>query len=127
MHQPKNPFSPLLQCFVITLVAYFGGHSAGFWSLGFVFEGTLYQEMLCALNIVCPFFVAFLMFKGLYAPSSTDSSSNGSWLMDWYWGTELHPRIFGWDVKQFTNCRWATVVPRPRPSATSLTSSVPPP
>merc|ERR1711957_88441 len=25
--------------------------------------------------------------------------------MDFYWGMELYPRIFGWDVKMFTNCR----------------------
>ncbi len=23
-----------------------------------------------------------------------------------YWGTELYPRVLGWDVKQFTNCRF---------------------
>src|SRR5690606_21329545 len=25
---------------------------------------------------------------------------------DYYWGTELYPKIFGWDVKMFTNCRF---------------------
>ena len=27
-------------------------------------------------------------------------------IFDYYWGTELYPRILGWDVKMFTNCRF---------------------
>ncbi|RYY71412.1 hypothetical protein EON63_21740, partial [archaeon] len=30
----------------------------------------------------------------------------GNLIMDYFWGTELYPRILGWDVKQFTNCRF---------------------
>ena len=51
-------------------------------------------------------FCAFLSFKGIYYPSTKDNSSNGSVIIDYFWGTELYPRIFGWDVKQFTNCRF---------------------
>jgi len=47
-----------------------------------------------------------LMIKGLTFPSGPDHGSTGNWVVDYYWGTELYPRIFGWDVKTFTNCRF---------------------
>jgi hypothetical protein len=28
----------------------------------------------------------------------------------YYWGTELYPRIFGFDVKVFTNCRFGMMI-----------------
>ena len=31
-------------------------------------------------------------------------------LFDFFWGTELFPRVFGWDVKQFTNCRFGMML-----------------
>jgi 7-dehydrocholesterol reductase len=51
-------------------------------------------------------FCLFLYFKGQLAPSSTDCGSSGNFIFDYYWGMELYPRIFGWDVKMFTNCRF---------------------
>ena len=35
----------------------------------------------------------------------SDHGLSGNPVFDYYWGTELYPRIFGWDVKVFTNCR----------------------
>ena len=57
------------------------------------------------MNVFALLFCAMLLIKGHVAPSSTDSGSNGSVVMDYYWGMELYPRILGWDVKMFTNCR----------------------
>ena len=40
------------------------------------------------------------------------SGSTGTAIFDYFWGTELYPRFghaiwpIGWDIKQFTNCRW---------------------
>jgi 7-dehydrocholesterol reductase len=47
-----------------------------------------------------------LYFKGRFAPSSSDSSHTGNFIFDYYWGTELYPRVLGWDIKKFTNCRF---------------------
>lgn len=63
-------------------------------------------DILGALNLVALGFCLFLYFKGIYFPSSSDNSSTGNFIFDYYWGTELYPRIFGWDVKKFTNCRF---------------------
>ena len=74
-----------------------------------------YLEIIGALNLMSLLFCGFLCIKGCYFPSSTDSGSSGNVVFDYYWGCELYPRIFGWDVKQFTNCRfglmgWAVLV-----------------
>lgn len=65
-----------------------------------------YLEIIGALNAVSLLFCLFLYLKGRFLPSSTDSGISGNFFFDYYWGSELHPRIFGWDVKQFTNCRF---------------------
>jgi 7-dehydrocholesterol reductase len=74
-----------------------------------------FGDILGALNLTALIFCLVLYFKGKYAPSSTDSGATGNFIFDYYWGTELYPRILGWDVKQFTNCRfgmtgWAIAV-----------------
>jgi 7-dehydrocholesterol reductase len=71
--------------------------------------------LLGALNIFSLFFCLILLIKGHIAPSSSDSGASGNWIFDYYWGTELYPRILGWDIKMFTNCRfglmsWAVII-----------------
>jgi len=65
-----------------------------------------FGDILGALNFTALMFCLFLYFKGRFFPSSSDNSSTGNFIFDYYWGTELYPRILGWDVKQFTNCRF---------------------
>lgn len=64
-----------------------------------------YLEIIGALNVVSLVFCGLLCVKGHLLPSSTDSGASGNILFDYFWGTELFPRILGWDVKMFTNCR----------------------
>lgn len=71
--------------------------------------------LLGALNQCALILCVFLYIKGRLAPSSGDAGLSGNPIFDFYWGTELHPRILGWDIKQFTNCRmgmmsWAIIV-----------------
>lgn len=65
-----------------------------------------FGDLLGALNFTALVFCLFLYLKGRFFPSSTDSSHTGNFIFDYYWGTELYPRILGWDIKQFTNCRF---------------------
>lgn len=65
-----------------------------------------FGEILGALMVFSILFCIGLYFKGIYAPSTQDSDVTGNPIFDFFWGTELYPRIFGWDVKQFTNCRF---------------------
>lgn len=65
-----------------------------------------FLEIIGALNVVSLIFCLLLVIKGTFFPSSTDCGRSGSFIFDYYWGTELYPRILGWDVKMFTNCRF---------------------
>lgn len=94
-----------LSCFLITLASFGVG--------AFVFEifdpaevYDHYQEIIGTLNLVSLIFCLFVSLKGRFIPSSSDSGASGNLVFDYYWGTELYPRIFGWDVKVFTNCRF---------------------
>lgn len=65
-----------------------------------------FGSILGALNLLSFGFCTFLYLKGRIAPSSTDSGSSGNVIFDYYWGMELYPRVLGWDLKMFTNCRF---------------------
>lgn len=64
-----------------------------------------FGEILSSMNVFALLFCVMLLIKGNFAPSTTDSGTTGNFIIDFWWGTELYPRIFGWDVKMFTNCR----------------------
>lgn len=95
----------------------------GLWFLGAYvfhwFSPTIiydhFGELLGALNIFSLGFCFFLFIKGYWFPSGKDAYKDGNWIFDYYWGIELYPRVLGWDIKQFTNCRmalmgWAIII-----------------
>lgn len=92
------------QHFCIALVGFIGGAALGFWELSVFMDH--YRDIVIFMNGASLVFCLFLYFKGIYAPSTADNSTTGNFFVDYYWGTELYPRILGWDVKQFTNCRF---------------------
>jgi len=63
-------------------------------------------QLLYLSNLTALALCVFLTFKGLNFPSTKESGTTGSWILDFFWGTDLYPNILGWDVKQFTNCRF---------------------
>jgi 7-dehydrocholesterol reductase len=92
-------------CFFITMASFIlGSYKLHLFSPTIIYDNL--GALLGALNCFSLFFCLFLYFKGKYAPSSSDASTTGNPLFDYYWGTELYPRIYGWDVKMFTNCRF---------------------
>lgn len=91
--------------FFITLATYYlGAYPLHLFSPTIIYDN--FGDILGALNIFSLAFCLFLLGKGLVAPSSSDHGSSGNLIFDYYWGTELYPRIYGWDVKMFTNCRF---------------------
>ncbi len=103
-----------IQAFASTLfLFYLGAFQLNWFSPGIIYDH--FGELLGALNIFSLLFCLILLIKGYVAPSSTDCGSSGNPIFDYYWGTELYPRLFGWDVKMFTNCRfgmmgWALII-----------------
>ncbi|XP_055882081.1 uncharacterized protein LOC106053689 [Biomphalaria glabrata] len=69
-----------------------------------------FDEMIVALNVCSLLFCFALYLKGKLAPSTTDSGSSGNIIFDYYWGMELYPRIFGFDVKVFIICRFGLMI-----------------
>lgn len=63
-------------------------------------------EILSALNLTSAAVCLGLYFKGRFAPSSSDNGITGNFIFDYYWGTELYPRVYNWDIKQFITCRF---------------------
>lgn len=66
-----------------------------------------FGELLGALNLFSLLACLGLCVKGRVAPSSADSGTSGNPVFDYYWGTELFPRVLGLNFKMFTNCRFA--------------------
>lgn len=93
-----------VQCYVISILALFGLTFFGYINPSDVYDNM--GKLLSSINLFAVVFCIFLSFKGIYFPSTADSGSNGNIIVDYFWGTELYPRVFGWDVKQFTNCRF---------------------
>eukprot|EP01027_Heterolobosea_sp_BB2_P011046 GEZU01016114.1.p1 GENE.GEZU01016114.1~~GEZU01016114.1.p1 ORF type:complete len:439 (+),score=132.76 GEZU01016114.1:174-1490(+) len=100
---PKYKANGLLAYFV-SVAAYLGLVLTGVISPGFVYDN--YGAALTIMNLFSLVFCLFLCIKGRFFPSSSDSGTSGNFVFDYYWGTELFPRILGWDIKMFTNCRF---------------------
>jgi 7-dehydrocholesterol reductase len=90
----------------VTSLALFLGCSYGLhlFPASIVYDN--FGGILGALNIFSLGFCLMLYAKGRWFPSSPDRGMSGNLVFDYYWGTELYPRILGWDVKMFTNCRF---------------------
>ncbi|MBM3193377.1 MAG: 7-dehydrocholesterol reductase [Chlamydiae bacterium] len=94
-----------LACFLITLALFFGC-SIYIPSFNPALFYTHMGEFIGAMNLFSLAFCTFLYLKGRYFPSSSDHGISKNLVFDFYWGTELYPRIFGIDLKQWTNCRF---------------------
>ena len=69
-----------------------------------------FGDLLGFMNFFSLILCAGLYLKGIYAPSSSDHGKSGNLIFDYYWGTELYPRVLGVDIKVFTNCRFGMTV-----------------
>lgn len=96
-----NGIAALIGTYGLFLV---GGLGFQFYSLTILYDN--FGGLLGALNLFSLLFCLFLYFKGLYFPSTSDAGSNGYVVLDYFWGTELYPKLLGVDVKMFTNCRF---------------------
>lgn len=94
-----------LACFLLTVAAYLiSVYYFELFSPLLIYDN--FGDILGALSLLSFALCAFLYVKGIWFPTAERADHSGNMLFDFYWGTELHPRILGWDVKQFTNCRF---------------------
>jgi len=92
-----------MQSYLITLATMMALDYWNIFDLALIYDN--FGHILSSMNVFALAFCTLLLIKGYVAPSGPDSGTNGSLLIDFYWGTELYPRIAGFDVKLFTNCR----------------------
>lgn len=94
-----------IACYLITyLTFYICSFKLKLFSPTIIYDNL--GSILGGMSIFSFFFCIFLYLKGRFFPSSTDCGVSGNFVFDFYWGTELYPRVFGWDIKMFTNCRF---------------------
>ena len=92
-------------CFLVTVALFLiAAYAFGVISPTIIYDH--FAGLLGALNVFSLFFCAFLYVKGRLTPSSSDSGTSGNPVFDYYWGTELFPRVLGWDVKRLVTCRF---------------------
>jgi 7-dehydrocholesterol reductase len=105
-HVPKYVDNGVKHCLVYTAL-FVAGSNFGFnlYDFGIMFD--VFPPALATLNIFGMLLGIFLTIKGLTFPSTGDCGSTGSLLRDLLWGTELYPRVFGFDIKRFINCRFS--------------------
>ncbi len=91
--------------FVVTHALWFAATGSGLLSATIVYDH--FGEILVTSSLLALVLCTWLYVKGLRFPSSSDAGATGNFLWDFYWGTELHPRLLGVELKQLINCRFA--------------------
>ncbi|CAJ1433341.1 unnamed protein product [Effrenium voratum] len=106
-HVPRYVDNGVLHCIVYTTLFFAGSNlgPGGLYDFGIIYD--VFPGTVAFLNIFGMVFCIFLMLKGLYFPSTRDHGSSGSLVKDYLWGTELYPRVLGFDLKRFINCRFS--------------------
>lgn len=66
-----------------------------------------FGELLATSSLLALLMCVVIYVKGRRMPASRDAGGTGRPIWDFYWGTWLHPRIFGIELKQLINCRYA--------------------
>jgi len=93
-----------LACYLITLASLCVATNMGIVNPSLVYDK--FPEIISTLNVFSLLLCLWLLIQGTFKPSTTDSGSNGSLIFDYYWGVDLYPKMFSFDVKQMTNCRF---------------------
>jgi len=99
---------------VVTHGLFFGcSYGLGFFNAGVVWDR--FGQILITLVVFALLLCLLLSVKGRMWPTSADRSVSGNFIWDYYWGVELHPELFGVNLKQFINCRvsmmgWSIIV-----------------
>lgn len=111
--QPTYKLNGVLSFFLTHIVLYVVTWQLKWFSLSIVYDH--FGEILNTLSVASFITCFFLYFKGLYFPSSPDHGSTGNIVLDFFWGTELHPHIGYFNIKQFSNCRlgmmgWSVII-----------------
>ena len=71
---------------------------------------TTIWERSSELSISAVVLCWLLYFKCKYQPSNSDASVSGNLIFDYYWGTELYPRVLGKSIRTGGSCHCSSMV-----------------
>ena len=85
------------------------------WRTGAAPATATYDNFGAILTVCSLSALALCLVLYWRGPSSADGGRTGNPVFDYFWGVELHPRLFGVDLKQLVNCRlgmmsWCAIV-----------------
>jgi 7-dehydrocholesterol reductase len=85
------------------------------WGIGWIPAAAVYDNFGSILTVCSLSSLVFSALLYLRGPSGPDGARTGNQVFDYYWGVELHPRVFGMDLKQLANCRlgmmsWCAII-----------------
>ena len=116
--RPEYTDNGMMHCLLFTLIFIFASNegplgNSGFFSLSILSDN--FEGIIGLLSYGGALFCLFLCLRGLDAldflgikASGPDRGPSGrGFCFDYYWGTELYPRICGIDVKKYVNCRFS--------------------
>ena len=104
-NRPRYKLNGIPAYIVTHGLLYLGAYPLGLFSPAIVYDE--FGPILVICNLFGLIFCVFLYLKGVYFPSTTDAGRSGNLIFDYYWGVELHPSLFGLNLKQYFNCRLA--------------------
>ena len=112
-NRPLYKLNGVLAYVVTHLLLYVTAFQLHWFSPSVVYDN--FGSILTTLTLFSLLFCVFLYLKGSYFPSASDAGRRGNLVWDYYWGVELHPRIFNFDLKQYANCRlgmmgWSVII-----------------
>jgi 7-dehydrocholesterol reductase len=104
-HRPRYKLNGI-PAWILTHALFFGSaFGLRIFDPGVVWDH--FGEILATLVLFAFLLCLFLYLKGRYFPNSADRSLSGNFIWDLYWGVELHPTLFGINLKQLINCRFS--------------------
>eukprot|EP00029_Vermamoeba_vermiformis_P004103 TRINITY_DN14635_c0_g1_i1.p1 TRINITY_DN14635_c0_g1~~TRINITY_DN14635_c0_g1_i1.p1 ORF type:complete len:449 (-),score=61.11 TRINITY_DN14635_c0_g1_i1:83-1429(-) len=92
-----------ISAFIVTHLAFLAGGYFNLYSYGILYDNL--TSIISSVTIFGLFFCWFLYFKGHFYPCDNDHGYSGSIITDYFWGTELYPKLFGISLKHLINCR----------------------
>ena len=111
--RPRYKLNGLLAWLITHALFLAGSFGLHLFNAGIVWDH--FGGILATLVLFALLFCLYLYFKGRFWPTSPDRSLSGNFIWDYYWGVELHPTLFGVNLKQLINCRvsmlgWSVIV-----------------
>ena len=104
-NRPRYKLNGVAAFIVTHLVWWLASGPLGLFDASVVYDH--FGELLVTSSLLALVLCLVLYVQGLRMPKSSDAGGTGRPVWDFYWGTQLHPRIAGVELKQLINCRYA--------------------